>query len=327
MSKKSVDQAIQLIRSGDKKSGGKLLAEIVKNDPHNETAWLWLAACFDKEEKKKYCLKKALEINPDNTKAWEALEKLSEEDTAWQNRLDLALEKEPEQEPSTGMIRGATVFDTLPEVEPPPPGENQFERTKSFTGIFILGFFTVASLIAIFFYVLISRGILFPPTPEKTYAKEMRSILSEYDTWEDNKAQFDAALAGPYSGVLSPTGGTAMTASDALFAYLALLSNPSEEINNFTARNELADFLAPSSEAAYLSGQTILTAMDASQPPTEVQDVHQQFYTCIQQETRRARAVNQIVTSGVATGFNINSEACAALPENLSVLRRFARDH
>jgi hypothetical protein len=327
MSNENLERAIQLIRMGDKKTGGKLLADVVKQDPRNEAAWLWLAACFDNDEKKKYCLKKALEINPDNTKAWNALQKLSETDTDWQTRVDTVLEKEPESEQSGGLIRGVTVFDSVPTPQAPPPDENQFQRTKSFTRVFFFGFIVIVGLIGIIIYVLISRGILFPPTPEKVYARTMREVLGEYTTWQGNKAQMDAILAGPYSGVLSPTGGTAMTASDALFAYLALLSNPSEEISNYTARIELANLLQPSSQAMYQTGQTMLTALDNSEPPADILTAHQRFYQCIQQETRRALAINQIVTSGMASGFSVNSETCASLPDALANLQRFARDH
>ena len=41
----NLQQAITLIKSGDKKGGGQLLAEIVKNEPRNINAWLWLSSC------------------------------------------------------------------------------------------------------------------------------------------------------------------------------------------------------------------------------------------------------------------------------------------
>lgn len=327
MSSPSLEQAIQLIRSGDKKTGGKLLAEIVKQDPRNETAWLWLAGCFDNDEKKKFCLKKALEINPDNTKAWDALNKLTEDEIVFEDRLDLTLEKDAEE--SYRLMRGVTVFDTVSESPPAPvvPEEEHFQRSGSFTRVFFLGAVIVLGLLGLFLYVLISRGILFPPTPERVYAKAMRGVLTNYSTWNTSKAQFDAVLAGPYNGVLSPTGGTALSASDALFTYLALLSNPSDEVSSYTARIELANLLQASSQAAYQNGQAILLALDETEPPAAVRTAHQQFYECLQQETRRAMAVNQIVTSGVATGFTITSQACEALPTALATLQKFARDY
>ena len=327
MSSPSLEKAIQLIRNGDKKSGGKLLAEIVKQEPRNETAWLWLAGCFDNDEKKKFCLRKALEINPDNAKAWDALNRLTEEEITYEDRLDLTLEKDPEE--SFRLMRGVTVFDSAPELPPAPavPEEEHFQQSGAFTRVFILGAVIILGLIGFILYILISRGILFPPTPERAYAKALRGVLGNYSTWTTSKAQLDADLAAPYNGVLSPTGGTALSASDALFAYLALLSNPSDEISSYTARVELANLLQASSQTAFENGQALLLALDETEPPVEVLAAHQQFYNCLQQETRRAMAVNQIVTSGVATGFTITGQACETLPGALATLQKFARDY
>ena len=356
MSSERINQAIQLIREGNTKSAGKILAEVVKQEPRNETAWLWLAGCFDDNDKKKFCLKKALEINPKNQKAWDALNRLSQDEVAWQNRLDVALEQDTKIEIDPGfnmndsvygknpfngedesfasaapyadsVPRGAEIFETLPDPAAAKGDETQFENTKSFTGIFIVGFLAIISVIALAIFILISRGILFPPSVEKTYAKEMRGILSGYSAWQTDVGTFNAVMDGPYSGVLSATGGTAMSAQNALFAYLALLAEPSAEISNSTARNELNALLGPSSTAAYESGTAIMTAMNATVPPDEILSAHQGFYACIQQETRRIEAVNQIVTSGVRTGFSYSTEACATLSENLSALQKFAREH
>lgn len=76
METNKLNQAIQHIKSGNKQSALPLLKEIVQSDPRNESAWLWLYACLDSHEQKKYCLQKAIEINPNNQNAKKALEKL-----------------------------------------------------------------------------------------------------------------------------------------------------------------------------------------------------------------------------------------------------------
>jgi hypothetical protein len=73
-----LQQAITLIRSGNKKGGGQLLAEIVKKDPRNINAWLWLSACVNSDEQRIYCFKKVLEIDPANKVALSALSKLQQ---------------------------------------------------------------------------------------------------------------------------------------------------------------------------------------------------------------------------------------------------------
>lgn len=77
MNNEVLKKAISLIKSGDKSQGGKILANLVKNDPENELAWLWLSACFTDIEQKRYCLNKVLEINPDNLQARNQLDKLT----------------------------------------------------------------------------------------------------------------------------------------------------------------------------------------------------------------------------------------------------------
>lgn len=64
-----LQQAIALIKLGDKKNGRRILAEILQADPKNETAWLWLSGIVTRDEERRYCLNQVLAANPDNTKA------------------------------------------------------------------------------------------------------------------------------------------------------------------------------------------------------------------------------------------------------------------
>jgi tetratricopeptide (TPR) repeat protein len=75
MSPEKLQQAIALVKSGDKESGQKLLFEIVSQDPDNETAWLWLVDVVS-PDKRIFCLEKALNINPNNVQVKQYLEKL-----------------------------------------------------------------------------------------------------------------------------------------------------------------------------------------------------------------------------------------------------------
>lgn len=76
MSDETLNHAVSLIKAGDKQGGAQLLSQIAKNDPRNDAAWSWLAVCFEDLDKKKYCLKKALAINPENQIAKKALAEL-----------------------------------------------------------------------------------------------------------------------------------------------------------------------------------------------------------------------------------------------------------
>jgi hypothetical protein len=74
----ALQQAIALIKSGNKKGGGQILAEIVKKDPRNINAWLWLSSCVNSDPQRIFCLNKVLEIDPNHNVARSALSKLQQ---------------------------------------------------------------------------------------------------------------------------------------------------------------------------------------------------------------------------------------------------------
>jgi micrococcal nuclease len=69
----SLEQAITAIRAGDKKTGRALLADIIQADWDNEMAWLWLSSVVETDDERRRCLKRVLEINPDNQAAQRGL--------------------------------------------------------------------------------------------------------------------------------------------------------------------------------------------------------------------------------------------------------------
>jgi beta-lactamase superfamily II metal-dependent hydrolase len=77
MTSDTLRQAVQLIKAGDKQAALPILKNIVQTEPNNEMAWSWLYSCVESVPHKKYCLQKVLEINPNNQKAREVLEKLA----------------------------------------------------------------------------------------------------------------------------------------------------------------------------------------------------------------------------------------------------------
>jgi hypothetical protein len=72
----NIQEAIELIKSGKKADGGRILSVIVKKHPDTELAWQWLSVCVVPEEQKRYCLNQVLRINPQNVNAKKALESL-----------------------------------------------------------------------------------------------------------------------------------------------------------------------------------------------------------------------------------------------------------
>lgn len=76
MTNEKLKAGIAAFKTGNKIAAKRILSEVVRAEPNNETAWLWLAACVENVQEKKYCLSKALAINPSNQNARKALEQL-----------------------------------------------------------------------------------------------------------------------------------------------------------------------------------------------------------------------------------------------------------
>jgi hypothetical protein len=61
-------RVVQEYKAGNIASVQRYLAEILTREPENEDAWLWLAAVLN-ADKKNYCLRQVLLINPNNNQA------------------------------------------------------------------------------------------------------------------------------------------------------------------------------------------------------------------------------------------------------------------
>jgi len=68
-----VQQAIAALRVNDKLAARRLIAEELRNNPHNENAWLVMAALVETEVQRRDCFERALAIDPDNPQARQAL--------------------------------------------------------------------------------------------------------------------------------------------------------------------------------------------------------------------------------------------------------------
>jgi hypothetical protein len=89
----NLQRAIVAIRSGDKEAGKRLLAEVIRNDPNDETAWLWMSSVIDSDEHRRTCLERVLAINPRNETARRGLEALGRKQA--EERPQVAQQSEP----------------------------------------------------------------------------------------------------------------------------------------------------------------------------------------------------------------------------------------
>lgn len=71
-----LQSGIAAVRSGDKREGARLLAQVVRKEPQSEDAWFWLAAATDQPAEAAACLRRVLAINPNNARARQALNML-----------------------------------------------------------------------------------------------------------------------------------------------------------------------------------------------------------------------------------------------------------
>ncbi len=110
----NLQEAIALIKSGKKKEGGQMLAEIVKKDPRNINAWLWLSSCVNSDPQRIFCLNKVLEIDPNHNVARSALVKLQQPDPPTEKEI---LGASSESQQSSHNQESSQTKSTTPNVE------------------------------------------------------------------------------------------------------------------------------------------------------------------------------------------------------------------
>ena len=69
-------QAIALIRQGRKAEAQRILLALLKSDPRNELAWLWLVETLPNDAQRIAALEQCLKVNPASVKARQGLERL-----------------------------------------------------------------------------------------------------------------------------------------------------------------------------------------------------------------------------------------------------------
>src|SRR5215211_5641540 len=72
-----LEQAVAHIRAGEIEKARPLLIEVLKQNPRDENAWLWMSRCVTETEQKRYCFEKVLKLNPQNQYAIRSLSYLN----------------------------------------------------------------------------------------------------------------------------------------------------------------------------------------------------------------------------------------------------------
>src|SRR5262245_53222208 len=96
-----LDEAVQLIKSGQREEGRQMLEELLEADENNEDIWLWLSAVVDSNEDREICLENVLAIDPNNAAAQRGLASLRAGRFNVNEMLGDLLEEEEEQDSTT----------------------------------------------------------------------------------------------------------------------------------------------------------------------------------------------------------------------------------
>ncbi len=111
--------AIAAAKAGNKAEARRLLSQITRQDPNNESAWLWLSGVVEDDHQRIQCLEKVLKINPANPHALRGLAVLKRQTAHAQRGKET-----PRPEPPP--ILTAPPAPTLPS---PPPSAPSVIRT------------------------------------------------------------------------------------------------------------------------------------------------------------------------------------------------------
>src|SRR5512135_3270270 len=90
-------QGIAALKSGDRAAARQLLTAAIKQDSGDVTAWLWLTGTLEKDEERIACLRKVLQLDPNNQAAARGLAQITERRAAQQAQ---AVTPAPQVQPS-----------------------------------------------------------------------------------------------------------------------------------------------------------------------------------------------------------------------------------
>ena len=130
----TLQEAIELVRQGQKAQARALLEDVLRADSANETAWLWMADCAETQDDGIQALKTCLEHVPNASRARAALEILSAEKNGsartemLADRL-IAADKNVKSRPRYRLQSGKSVHDLLK----PVPKKVRFDLPDALT--------------------------------------------------------------------------------------------------------------------------------------------------------------------------------------------------
>ena len=166
----TLNLAREAIRQRNKGKGRELLVELLRVNPRNETAWLWLSAVVDDPAKERECLKRVLKLNPNNDTALRHLAKLNQSEIPPLQPNQAPVAPRPQAEPSLPEARLEQPPPTYQVV--PPTAEPQAVKKKTSSLWYIV--VAVVALIALVTCSLAVWGFTRLPSQDRVSATAPR---------------------------------------------------------------------------------------------------------------------------------------------------------
>jgi hypothetical protein len=116
-----LQQGIAALRAGDKVEARRLIGRVIRQNPRNAHAWLWLSGAVETDQERLTCLNKVLALNPENKAAQRGV-------TALQKRVPVTspapIETQPVPQPRASLVQSVLGTDPaatarFPTLDPP----------------------------------------------------------------------------------------------------------------------------------------------------------------------------------------------------------------
>jgi hypothetical protein len=226
-----LELAVQALKAGDRQRAQGLISQHLLADPKDGQAWLLLSECLSDVEKKRYCLERALALQPENDQALQALEKLNKVEAAPPGEMTdesappIGDQSPEEQKPaplsSTGALppEGAPRAGQGPMDEPPAPKAvvrpapkkgASFSRAQTCL-IILLAILMLVAVMALALIVLQSQAFG-SSAIQPAQAPATRASVTYFEfpaTWTPTPSQVPSLAASPRA--LTPTSGSLQT--------------------------------------------------------------------------------------------------------------------
>lgn len=325
MAENELKQAIDAIKAGDKKRGGEILAELIKVEPNNEVAWLWLATCYKKVENKRRCLEKALEINPANQNAQQALNRLSsqiDEPTVEDmvSKANPTLVK-PQQQASSNV--------SIYSGQSKKKQKTLSTRTILFSGLGLLIFFVIVIVGVTLIKNMVLSSMSTTSTPISTptlseaqlYIEQIQPAMAQLNDW----------VKGPwadYQIVINKEVSFKGFGSDEKFpvwAWLGIWWETPGSMAFYTGAEGFVNAqLVPVAGQVSTSGFTVLGIFNGITPPASMRTSHEQIVSCLKYQVELTAELHE---SPLVQPKSLESkDPCDLLSNSVQVITQYINE-